>query len=104
MYRHPSISEKLFNKTLKSTLKKLKREKNKNIVVAGDFNLDLLKFESDIRVSRFLNIMLENNLHPCITEPTRIINTNKPTLVDNIFVSKVLVLEPTTDVYIPFLS
>ena len=33
--------------------------------------------------------MLEHNLHPCITEPTRIVNTNKPTLLDNIFVSKV---------------
>ena len=33
--------------------------------------------------------MLEHNLHPCISEPTRIVNTNKPSLVDNIFVSKI---------------
>ena len=26
-------------------------------------------------------------MHPCITEPTRITNTNKPSLVDNIFVN-----------------
>ena len=29
--------------------------------------------------------MLEHNFQPCITEPTRITNTNKPSLVDNIF-------------------
>ena len=29
--------------------------------------------------------MLESSLQPCITEPTRITNSNKPSLVDNIF-------------------
>ena len=33
--------------------------------------------------------MLENNLHPCITEPTRIVDTSKPSLLDNIFVSNI---------------
>ena len=31
--------------------------------------------------------MLENNLQPCITEPTRITNANKPSIVDNIFIN-----------------
>ena len=75
--------------TLKRTLMKLKKEKKKNIVIAGGFNYNLLKYEDDIEVSRFLNLMLEHNLHPCITEPTRIVNTNKPSIVDNIFISKV---------------
>ena len=66
---------------------KLKKEKKKNIVIAGDFNYNLLKYEDDIEVSRFLNLMLEHNLHPCITEPTRIVNTNKPSIVDNISIS-----------------
>ena len=30
-------------------------------------------------------MMLENGLQPCITEPTRIVPGNKPSLVDNIF-------------------
>ena len=36
-------------------------------------------------VSIFLCSMLEHNFHPHITEPTRITNTNRPSLVDNIF-------------------
>ena len=33
--------------------------------------------------------MLENNLNPCITEPTRIVDTSKPSLIDNIFVNNI---------------
>ena len=31
--------------------------------------------------------MLENNLQPCIPQPTRIVNSQAPTLVDNIFIN-----------------
>ena len=31
--------------------------------------------------------MLEHNFQPCINAPTRITNTNKPSLVDNIFIN-----------------
>ena len=29
--------------------------------------------------------MLDNSFQPCITEPTRIVDGNRPSLVDNIF-------------------
>ena len=53
----------------------------------GDFNLNLLNFETDEQVSTFLNNMFKQNFKPCITEPTRITNANKPSLVDNIFIN-----------------
>ena len=31
--------------------------------------------------------MFQHHFHPCITEPTRITNANKPSLVDNIFIN-----------------
>ena len=34
-------------------------------------------------------MMLNNGYQPCITEPTRIINGNKPSLIDNIFSNSV---------------
>ena len=89
IYRHPSDSNHMFLTALKKTLKILNKEKKKNVIIAGDFNLDLLKYDNDICVSRFLNLMLENNLNPCITEPTRIIDTSKPSLIDNIFVNNI---------------
>ena len=84
IYRHPSKDE--FNEHIKITLQKLKKE-NKKIIICGDFNLNLLVYNQDDYISTFLNIMLEHNFQPCITEPTRITNTNKPSLVDNIFIN-----------------
>ena len=85
-YRHPSLHDDVFNKKLKTTLRTIKKE-NKKVIICGDFNLNLLEFGNDDHTSNFLNLMLEFNYQPCITEPTRITNTNKPTLIDNIFIN-----------------
>ena len=63
----------------------MKKEKDKIIAITGDFNHDLLKYGNDRKASRFLDFMLEHHFHPCITEPSRIVNTSTPSLVDNIF-------------------
>ena len=73
---------------LNETLIKIQRE-NKKVLLAGDFNYDLLKHETDTNISYFLQMMLNNSYQPCITEPTRIMNGNKPSLVDNIFSNSV---------------
>ena len=83
-YRHPSGKSDKFISNLETTLKKIKKEKKKTII-CGDFNFNLLNFDLDKNVNTFLCTMLEFSLHPCITEPTRITNSNKPSLVDNIF-------------------
>ena len=85
-YRHPSKDTELFLENLKKTLKKINREKKKTII-CGDFNLNLLNFEKDKQTNSFLSTMFQNNFQPCITEPTRITNANKPSLVDNIFIN-----------------
>ena len=84
VYRHPSINDSLFFDYLSKTLSKANKE-NKRIIICGDFNYDLLNYDNDDKVSHFLNYMLEQNLQPTILEPSRITNTNKPSLVDNIF-------------------
>ena len=58
-------------------------------MISGDFNYNLLKYEIENKVSRFLNLTLEHNMPPCITEPTRIVDTAKPSLVDNIFINSI---------------
>lgn len=85
-YRHPSDHDSIFKTKMKDTVKKLKKEKKK-VILCGDFNYNLLEYATDKHVSEFLNTMLENNFQPCITEATRITNTNKPSLVDNIFIN-----------------
>ena len=52
----------------------------------GDFNLDLLKFETHNDTDAFLNAMLTTNFQPQILQPTRITN-HTATLIDNIFLN-----------------
>ena len=85
VYRHPTKNnDKKTIEILTSTLSVIQRE-NKKVLIAGDFNFDLLKHESNTNISEFLQTMLDAGYQPCITEPTRIIHGNKPSLVDNIF-------------------
>ena len=89
VYRHPSkVNDVKSCEIINETLSKIHRE-NKKVLIAGDFNFDLLKHESNSGVGHFLQTMLNNGYQPCITEPTRIINGNKPSLVDNIFSNSV---------------
>ena len=89
VYRHPSKSNNDNSvEILNETLTKIHRE-NKKVFLASDFNFDLLKHETDTNTGNFLQMMLNNGYQPCITEPTRIMNGNKPSLVDNIFTNTV---------------
>ena len=64
--------------------KQLLRDKNKGIVLIGDFNVDLLKYEDDTNSADLLDIIYSTSLIPQITSPTRITPRSK-TLIDNIF-------------------
>ena len=59
-------------------------EKNKDIVLMGGFNVDLLKYEDDTNTADFLDKIYLTSLIPQITSPTRITPRSK-TLMDNIF-------------------
>ena len=84
-YRHPRRdSDKSFNDNLNNSIKKIEKE-NKTIIITGYFNYDLLKHSKNQHIRGFLDIMLDNFLQPCIPEPTRVIDGNKPSIVDNIF-------------------
>jgi exonuclease III len=54
------------------------------IVIVGDFNLDLLKMYTNSHVKEFFECMLSNGFLPKITLPTRL-SENHGTLIDNIF-------------------
>lgn len=72
IYKHPGMSIEDFNTTyLNNLLDKLSGE-NKYVVLLGDFNINLLKYDTDNSVSHFLDSMYQNSLQPHITAPTRI--------------------------------
>ena len=57
---------------------------NKNIFLAGDYNIDLLKINERELFAEFLDRMIHNSIFPQITLPTRF-STHSCTLLDNIF-------------------
>ena len=52
----------------------------KNVMIMGDFNVNLINCNDDRNISNILDAMLSHSLLPFITTPTRItINTKKLT-------------------------
>ena len=86
-YRHPKKnSNDIFNIKLDGTIKKIK-DNNKTKIICGDFNYNLLNHEYNSHIKNFIDIMYSHFFQPCITEPTRIVGRNKPSLIDNIFIN-----------------
>ena len=86
-YRHPKKnSNDIFNIKLDGTIKKIKYN-NKTKIICGDFNYNFLNHEYNNRIKNFIDIMYSHFFQPYITEPTRIVGRNKPSLVDNIFIN-----------------
>ena len=55
----------------------------KSIELLGDFNIDLLKFNSHKDTANYIDMLFNHSLLPLITLPTRVIH-NSATLIDNI--------------------
>ena len=78
IYRHSCKQQSEFNdEYLKPFLEKLISE-NKDVILLGDFNIDLLKCDSNKNVSDFLDIIYSTKLLPNITSSTRLIIKAKP--------------------------
>ncbi len=83
IYRHPSMSMDDFNDKTAKLFDKLKNEK-KQLFLMGDFNIDLIKLDSDQDSATFFDTVTSNLLVPHIILPTRITSHSK-TLIDNIY-------------------
>ena len=75
------------NQFLSAMLEKVSFE-NKKVYVMGDFNINLLNYESNQETADFLNNMHSNSHVPYIALLNRI--TPRPkTLIDNIFLNEI---------------
>ena len=61
-------------------------KENKKVLLMGDFNIDLLKFESDARINTFIDNMISLGMLPIITKPTRV-TKDTATLIDHIYLN-----------------
>ena len=62
---------------------KISRE-NKICYLMGDFNLNLMNYQSSTKTGEFLDSIYSNMFHPLISHPSRI-TSHTATLIDNIF-------------------
>ena len=84
IYKHPGLTTQNFNfDYLQPLIDKLSIE-NKNIILLGDFNSDLLHYESNNPTREFFDLMFSASLTPQITIPT-CLTVHSRTLIDNIF-------------------
>ena len=72
-----------FTNELNEILYNFSRTK-KEVVIVGDFNLDLLKIHSNDHIKEYFECILSNGFLPKITLPTHLTN-RQGTLIDNIF-------------------
>ena len=88
IYTHPNLAiQEFMNTFLQPLLDKISYE-NKNVILLGDFNIDLLHYESHIQTREFLDKIYLGSLSPHITIPSRITPRSR-TLIDNIFTNTV---------------
>ena len=86
MYRSPNKKYDVvdFLVHLDSILKKISKE-NKEIYLCGDFNIDLLKIDKGSHFLDFYNVLSSYGLLPSIIHPSRVVEDQRPSLIDNIF-------------------
>ena len=73
---------------LEPSSKNLKKNRNHEIIIGIDHNLDLLKANSHPLTNEFLELNLKKSLIPCISKPTRIAHRTA-SLIDNIMASPI---------------
>ena len=88
LYRTPNTPAQEFIDNVSNVIKKIRCEgKNKEVILGMDHNLDLLHSDIHTLTHKFLNMLLDMQLFPTITCPSRI-TQKSATLIDNIFISE----------------
>ena len=89
-YRAPNTNPDRFKNHLIDVIKSVQsRRSDKEIILCMDHNMDLLKSHQREPTREFIHSLLDLNIFPTITRPTRITQTSA-TLIDNVFVSSKL--------------
>ena len=94
LYRPPNQDISICNDDLSNLLEKIRRE-DKFCYLLGDYNLNILNYESHRLTGDFVDLLSSHSFLPLITRSTRITNCSA-TLIDNIFTNHVENLEYST--------
>ena len=103
LYLPPNTDIDKFLAEYNDTLERISLEKNKEVILGMDHNLDLLKQISHKKTQTFVENTLDHMLLPVITKPTRISRTST-TLIDNVIISDKLQSNYTSNILLSNLS
>ena len=84
IYRHPSGNVSHFVSSLETTLTKL--DDRKNAILAGDMNIDLIKYTNE-SVTSYMSTMMSYRYLPYVTPPTHITQFST-TFIGHMFMKK----------------
>ena len=82
-YRHPNTDSNNFLEYLEKTFVKINKNKY-DIFLMGNFNIDLLQYDSHNPTNDFINAMVSHSFLPYIHQPSRVTD-HSATIIDNIF-------------------
>ena len=88
VYRPPNGDHKELENYFKSSLSK-QEISHKDVVLAGDFNINLLDFDKSKKVQNFVNLMFRFGMIPTINKPTRV-TRNTLTAIDHIITNSIM--------------
>ena len=86
MYKPPNGDMTVFE-TFCEKLLSVNNETSKNIIFAGDLNINALDYVSNKKFQHFLSSMFEYNMVPTINRPTRV-TRNTATAIDHIITNE----------------
>ena len=80
-YRHPSSEVEHFTEYIQKTLSN-PSVANKHVFILGDFNINLLNYDSHTATCDFVSLLLSQHFLPYIIHPTRV-SDHSSTIIDN---------------------
>ena len=95
-YRPPNADPNELENHFKNILSK-REITNKELVLVGDFNINVLDFNESKMVQNFVNLMFRHGLIPTINKPTRV-TRNTATAIDHIITNSVINAEFKTGI------
>ena len=88
VYKPPDSSLKEFKNSLKAIFDNIRRN-NKDLYLAGDFIINVLAYENNVKAKCFANFAFQNSLIPLTNKPTRFTRTSAAA-VDHILTNSFL--------------
>ena len=88
IYRHPTAACNMFLEDFLHPILHELDQKRKKVVITGDFNFDMIKYNTHKPTSDFYDLLSSFSYKPLILDPSRITYKSN-TLIDNIFVNDI---------------